>query len=140
MNFAQIKTEALQFFASAPFVGHIDNDEDYAKALQLMDELIEDYDQYLPLIEVLAASIERWEDEADEFVEFNQQVAEIDDGIAALKVLMQQHQLKAADLAEEIGSKSLVSMLLNGSRQLTRDHIQALSQRFNVSPAMFFSN
>lgn len=140
MSFSQIKTDALQLFASAPFIGQINNQDDYAKALQLMDELIEDYDQYLPLIDVLAASIERWENDAEEFSQFNQQVAELDSGIAVLKTLMQQHQLKADDLKAEIGSKSLVSMVLNGSRQLTKDHIQALSLRFKINPALFFSS
>ena len=45
------------------------------------------------------------------------------------------------DLADlpEIGSKSLVSRILNGrGRNLTRDHIAALSERFGVSPAVFF--
>ncbi len=29
-------------------------------------------------------------------------------------------------------------MILNGTRQLSKSHIQALSQRFNLSPALFF--
>jgi HTH-type transcriptional regulator/antitoxin HigA len=52
---------------------------------------------------------------------------------------MYQYQLKADDLKEEIGSKSLVSMILNGTRNLTVDHIKALSVRFNTSPAVFIS-
>jgi len=46
--------------------------------------------------------------------------------------------LKAEDLREEIGSKSLVSMILNGSRSLSLYHIQSLSNRFKVSPSAFF--
>jgi integrase len=52
------------------------------------------------------------------------------------------HMLQAwASMADlpEIGSKSLVSKILNGrGRNLTRDHIAALSKRFSVSPALFF--
>lgn len=38
----------------------------------------------------------------------------------------------------EIGSKSVVSRVLSGERNLTKKHIQALSQRFGISPAVFF--
>jgi HTH-type transcriptional regulator/antitoxin HigA len=36
------------------------------------------------------------------------------------------------------GSKSVVSEILHGSRKLNRNHIEKLSKRFNVSPAVFF--
>lgn len=139
MSFSGIKAMASDLFAQAGFVSKIQNDNEYQQALALMDELIEEYDSYVPLIEVLAASIERWEDEAEEFAGFNQRVNALDDGVAVLRTLMDQYQLKADDLKNEIGSKSLVSMILNGSRKLTRDHIQALSERFHVSPAVFFN-
>ncbi len=138
MNFATVKAKALDFFNEAGFVSHIHSETDYEKALELMDELIEDYDTYLPLIEVLANSIEKWENESACFSEFNQRISELNNGVAALKTLMDQYHLKAEDLRQEIGGKSLVSMILNGSRNLTLDHIQALSNRFKVSPSVFF--
>ncbi len=137
MNFSAVKAKAIDFFSEASFVGHIHDTSDYEKALELMDELIEDYDTYLPLIEVLSASIERWENEASEFRDFNERIAGLNDGVAALRILMDQYNLKADDLREEIGGKSLVSMILSGSRKLTVDHIQALSKRFKVPPATF---
>ena len=73
------------------------------------------------------------------FSEFNKRISELDSGAAVLRTLMDQYQLKAEDLREEIGSKSLVSMILNGSRKLTLEHIQALSKRFKISPEVFFS-
>ncbi len=139
MNFSAVKAKAVDFFSEASFVSHIHDSSDYEKALELMDELIEEYDTYLPLIEVLSASIEKWENEADEFREFNKRIENLNDGVAALRVLMDQYNLKADDLREEIGGKSLVSMILSGSRKLTLDHIQALSKRFKVSPALFLS-
>ena len=51
---------------------------------------------------------------------------------------MDQYQLKADDLKDVIGGKSLVSMILNGTRKLTKEHIQALYTRYNISPALFF--
>ena len=140
MNFSTVKAKAVDFFSEAGFVSHIYNEADYEKALGLMDELIEDYDTYRPLIEVLSVSIEKWEEEAEYFSEFNRRVGDLDSGVAVLKVLMDQYQLKAEDLKEEIGSKSLVSMILNGSRNLTLSHIQALSDRFRIPPSAFFSS
>lgn len=102
-----------------------------------MDELVEDYDANRPLIDVLAHSIERWESEAGEFADFNARVAKLND-VDVLRLLMEQHGLGVADLPE-IGSKSLVSKILNGrGRNLTKDHINALSKRFAISPALFF--
>lgn len=56
-----------------------------------------------------------------------------------LLFLMEQHQLTQGDLPE-IGSQSHVSKVLHGKRQLTFEQITALSKRFHVSPAVFFSN
>lgn len=138
MRFSNLKEKAVDLFSEARFIGRIHSEEDYEAALELMDELIEEYDLYLPLIEVLSASIEKWEDESEQFSEFNKRITSLDDGVAVLRTLMDQYDLKAEDLKNELGSKSLVSMILNGSRNLTRDHIQALSERFKISPAVFF--
>jgi len=138
-DFNKVKHTALELFSMASFVGHISNVEEYLQALELMDELIEEYDLYKPLIEVLSISIARWEDEADEFAEFNAAVESLDDGIATLKTLMDQYQLKADDLKDVIGGKSLVSMILTGSRKLTKEHIQGIADKYQVSPALFFN-
>jgi len=138
MGFAAIKKKARDLFSEAAFISHISNDADYENALALMDELIEDYDANEPLIGLLSTSIERWENTADEFAEFNARIASMDGGVATLKLLMEQHKLGVADLPE-IGSKSLVSKILNNrGRTLTKTHIAALSNRFGVSPALFF--
>ncbi|TAK63475.1 MAG: helix-turn-helix domain-containing protein [Methylobacter sp.] len=50
-----------------------------------------------------------------------------------------QHNLTVSDLKEEIDSKSLVSMILNGKRNLTKDHINKLAKRLNINPAVFFN-
>lgn len=125
--------------AQVPFITQINSQEDYDRALALMDELVDDYDTNKVLIELLSTSIERWEDRADEFAEFNKAVAGIEPGIAVLKTLMSQHGLGVADLPE-LGSKANVSKLLNAAdgKKLTRQHIEALSKRFSLSPALFF--
>ena len=137
MGFAAIKEKARELFDEASFISHINNDNDYQQALALMDELIEDYDNQRALIAVLSVSIEQWENTAPEFSAFNDRVANINDDLALLKVLMEQHGLGVADLPE-IGTKSLVSRILSGDRSLTKKHIETLSQRFGISPALFF--
>ncbi len=137
MGFVAIKDKARDLFLEAGFISHINSEEEYGQALALMGELIEDYDNQRSLIEVLSVSIARWEDTSQEFVEFNQRISELDGGVSVLKVLMEQHGLGVADLPE-IGSKSLVSKIMNNERSLTRNHIEALSKRFGVSPALFF--
>lgn len=123
-------------FEEARFIGHIQNKKEYEEALALMEELIEDYNYNKPLIEILAASIERWENEASEFREFNKHIRRLQPGPAVLKVLMEQYHLGVSDFPE-IGSKSLVSKILNNERRLTVDHIKALSKRFKLDPQLF---
>jgi len=139
MGFAAIKEKARELFHEAGFISHINNQDEYEQALALMDELVHDYDNQRPLIEILDVAIERWENSAPDFADFNLQVARQDGGTAVLRILMEQHGLGIADLPE-IGSKSLVSKILNGERSLTRRHIAALFQRFGVKPALFFAD
>ena len=139
MSFLQVKEQALTLFNSASFLVHIHNDAEYEQALAFMEELIEEYERYEPLIELLSASIERWENHSSEFTEFNQRVAATDNGVAVLRTLMDQYHLKTDDFKNEIGGKSMVSMILSGSRKLSKDHIQALCDRFKISPALFFN-
>lgn len=55
-----------------------------------------------------------------------------------IRHLMEAHGLRQKDLVDIFGTASIVSDVLNGKRDLTKDHIRRLSQRFNVSPAVFF--
>jgi HTH-type transcriptional regulator/antitoxin HigA len=67
----------LRGLGRAALLTHIDNQHDYESALALIDELVDDYDNNVQLLDLLAASIERWEDNAEEFAEFNRRVAAI---------------------------------------------------------------
>jgi len=139
MSYAALKKTAQRLQDQAGFVVEITDEEQYEEALALMDELVDDYDNQLVLIELLSTSIERWEDTSAKFTEFNERIDQMNPAVSTLRLLMDQHDLGVADLPE-IGSKSLVSKILNErDRQLTRQHIEALSQRFNISPALFFS-
>jgi HTH-type transcriptional regulator / antitoxin HigA len=137
MNATACIEDVKSLFRAAPFLSHIRTEEEYQEALALVDELIEDFDSNMALIERLTDVIEEWESTDPDFAEFNAGV-EAPDAVDMLKFLMEQHGLGIADLPE-IGSKSLVSRILNRrGRELTRRHIEALSKRFGVSPALFF--
>ena len=55
-----------------------------------------------------------------------------------LKVLIEERNLRQKDLVSIFKTESIVSEILNQKRGLTVEHIQNLSQFFNVSPAVFF--
>lgn len=57
--------------------------------------------------------------------------------IEIIEALMEANGLKQKDLVGVFETASVVSEVLNGKRQLTLDHIRRLSERFNVSPAIF---
>jgi HTH-type transcriptional regulator / antitoxin HigA len=56
---------------------------------------------------------------------------------AALRLLMEQHDLRQIDLAKVFGSQSNVSEVLNGKRKINARQARALGKRFGVSPAVF---
>lgn len=58
--------------------------------------------------------------------------------LQALRFLIEQHGLKQKDLVDVFGTPSIVSEVLNGKRELNKDHIKRLSMRFHVSPELFF--
>jgi len=58
--------------------------------------------------------------------------------VEALKELMDANGLRQKDLADDLGGESVVSLILRGKRQLNRQQIARLSERFHVSPAVFY--
>jgi len=82
-------------------------------------------------IELLTLLIERYETERYPVPDA--------DPIDVLRFLLDQNGLSQRDIAEELGSESTVSLVLSGKRLLNRDHITRLSQRFHVSPSVFFN-
>ena len=57
--------------------------------------------------------------------------------IEILKELMAEHSLKQKDLVE-LGSKGVISEIMNSKRELNKRQIEELSKRFNVSTDVFF--
>jgi HTH-type transcriptional regulator / antitoxin HigA len=58
--------------------------------------------------------------------------------VEMVSFLMDQQGLKQKDLADVFGTPSIVSEVLNGKRELNKEHIRRLSERFQVSPELFF--
>ena len=65
---------------------------------------------------------------------------EAPDPIEAIKIRMEEMQLKQIDLVNEIGGKSRVSEILNRKRKLTVDMIRKLTARLNLSPGLLISD
>lgn len=59
-------------------------------------------------------------------------------GIALLRGLIELHDLKQQDLVPIFKTKSIVSAVLNGKRQLTTEHINQLAAFFHLPHGLFF--
>ena len=51
--------------------------------------------------------------------------------------LMAANNLKQSDLVPIFGSKSIVSEVVNGKREISKAHAKALAERFNTSTDLF---
>jgi HTH-type transcriptional regulator/antitoxin HigA len=51
---------------------------------------------------------------------------------------MDANDLRQADLLDVFGTASVISEVLKGKRELSKAHIAKLSERFRISPALFF--
>jgi len=82
------------------------------------------------LIELLTVLIE----------EFEEKYHSVPDAgpLDIIRHLMEVRELRQKDLVDVFGTESIVSDVLNGKRELTKEHIRRLSDRFGVSPAVFF--
>lgn len=139
----QLESSFLSFFETAHRAIEIKTEQDYLFALDLMEYLIEkaedkEGEPLLHMIDLVADSIEKYEDSFEGMHEFMREVGALDPALSTLRVIIDQHKLTYLDLQDEIGSKSLVSQIVNGTKNLTRSHIAKLSERFQISPELFF--
>ena len=65
---------------------------------------------------------------------------DVPDPIEAIKIRMEEMQLKQIDLVNEIGGKSRVSEILNRKRKLTVEMIRKLTTRLNLSPGLLIAD
>ena len=127
--------------AAAPYL-HINDEQHYEEALELIETFLEEADDAHddPLngvIDLLSRAIESYENKDAELAAFEQRSMGQPSDLTMLRLLMEQHGLGTADLPE-IGSKSMVARVLSGERGLSKNHIKALSDRFHISPSLFF--
>lgn len=127
---------------TAPYL-YITDIHHYQETLVALEKLLEKADDSArdPLnivIEMLSRAVERYENSNSALLQFEKNSLQAPHDLAMLRTLMDQYQLTMSDLPE-IGSKSMVSRVLSGERQLSKKHIQALAKRFKIKPAMFFN-
>jgi HTH-type transcriptional regulator/antitoxin HigA len=81
-------------------------------------------------LDVLGDLVEKYENEHVE-------MPHVSDA-AMLGSLMEEKGMRQADVVRGTGiSKTVMSLVLHGKRDLTREHIRALSKYFHVDPAVF---
>jgi HTH-type transcriptional regulator/antitoxin HigA len=111
----------------------IRTEEQYDQALETLHRLLDTVgdDETHPLydlLDTLSILIQAYEESAMSAGDVS--------GIDVLKLLMDEHQLMAADLPE-LGTPAEVTDLLAGRGSLSVPQIQALANRFGVVPATF---
>lgn len=107
---------------------------DYEKALKRLEEI---FDAPIGSMEsdeadVLALLIDDYEKK--------HYPIEAPDPIEAIKIRMEEMQLKQTDLVQEIGGKSRVSEILNRKRKLTVEMIRNLAARLNLSAELLIKD
>jgi len=142
MNTQAFKSVCHDFAqVAAPYL-HIKDASHYEESLVLIESLLEEVadsadDPMNAVIDMLAHSIEDYENKDKELADFEARVMEQPADLAMMRLIMDQHNLGTADLPE-VGSKSMVSRVLSGERNLNKNHIKALSDRFGIDPGLFF--
>lgn len=112
----------------------IKTESDYRKALSRLDEIFdtaigtEESDE----ADILAILIDDYEKK--------HYPIDAPDPIEAIKIRMQEMQLRQIDLVDEIGGKSRVSEVLNKKRKLTVDMIRRLTNKLNLSAELLISD
>jgi len=143
MKSESLTNSFLGFAHEASNILHIKTKEDYQEALEIVEHLFNEAndntdDPLTDLIDIISKSIDRYESCQEEIIIFDRKANNVNQEISVIRVLMDQHNLTVSGFKDEIGSKSLVSMILNEKRNLTKEHITKLSKRFNLNPVVFF--
>lgn len=115
-------------------LGPITSEKDYRRRVSVMDELLDciganESHRLMPLLDLVTKEVEVYEAKQQTLPEASPP--------KVLAFLMEEHNLRQTDLAEELGGQSTVSAILNGKRELNTRQVKALAARFNVSPAVF---
>lgn len=107
--------------------------DEYNHYLESIEQLMEQGEELTPeeisLLELLSVLVEAYED--------SQFPMEPSSPQNILLHLMDARELKQSDLVDVIGSKGIVSEVVNGKRSISKAQAKALGEFFHVSPALF---
>lgn len=124
--------------AELPWLNAISSEAEYHDALELISAYTDQSITVQPfLVKIIIDRISEFERSYNESLILKNDNDIQDKGLAALHVLLGHRKLKKLALVDVLGSKSLVSQILNGKRSLTIPHIYALAKFFNVKPSVF---
>ncbi len=111
----------------------ITSEEQHEQYLSVMDKLASKDSptrEEVKYAEVLMTLIEAYEEQRHSVPDASP--------VEVLRTLMEANELRQKDLVPIFGSESIVSEVLHKKRALNKNHIEKLSKRFHVSPAVFF--
>jgi HTH-type transcriptional regulator/antitoxin HigA len=112
----------------------IKSESDYREALQRLEVI---FDAAVGTLESDEADLLGLM--VDEYEKKHYQI-EAPDPIEAIKIRMEEMQLKQVDLVNEIGGKSRVSEILNRKRKLTVEMIRKLTKKLSLSPELLIND
>ena len=112
----------------------IKSDEDYRNALKRLETI---FDAPIDSVEgdeaeILSLLIENYENK--------HYPIEAPDPVEAIKIRMEEMNLKQKDLVGILGGKSAVSEILNKKKKLTLDMIRALEVKLHISASLLIKN
>jgi HTH-type transcriptional regulator/antitoxin HigA len=110
----------------------ITTEAEYDQALETVEKLMADKQrtpEQTAILQLLVTLIEEFENK--------QYSIEASSPCAMLEHLMDARGIKQSDLVGIIGSKGVVSEVMNRKRAISKAQAKALGEFFNVSPALF---
>jgi len=115
--------------------GIIETEEENDAALEIIERLMDKGENNLSpeedrLFRLLVKLIEDFEDKA-------YPIGNAATPLDTLKALIQEHELKQADLLDVFGTQSVVSEVLNGKRSISKAAAKRLGARFNLPADLF---
>lgn len=130
----QVLTQAIKHWNYvAPLVAYPNSKKEFERLVARLDELLDivgddEHHPLMSLIDVVSHLIATYEEHHFEESKVM--------GVDALKLLMEQHELKQKDL-NSIISQGVLSEVLSGKRKLNLRQIKKLADYFHVNPATF---
>ncbi len=112
----------------------IKNEKQYDQALERLNQIFDakPNSKEAQEAELLALLIEDYEEENYKL--------DSPDPIVAVRIRMEELKLKQKDLVGIVGSKGIVSEVLNRKRKLTVKMIRNLSERLNITPKVLIQD